>query len=194
MKHLILVIAILSGMAQAQQPANCLELKKVKITDHLLHQLGDTRAELTFKARNCRLLDIPEKPALTFESQPELTVTVNKVQLRDLDEESAGTGIAKAKEMLIEVKLSAWNMPVGEHQLRGIVTYQTVNNSGAITPESLAISLPFKVAPPKPPHQPNEFVEGLKTTGEILTAIVLSPVILVAMLIYCPISGNCPDC
>ena len=85
-------------------------------------------------------------------------------------------------------------LPVGEHQLRAIVSYQAVDRAGAIVPESLAISIPFKVAPPKPPEKPNEFVEGLKKTGVVLVEIAAIPVFLVWALIYCPISGQCPEC
>src|SRR5215470_1230936 len=153
MKHLILVIAILTAVAaQAQQPGNCLKLKKVKIDHHMLHQQDETVAQLTFKARNCSLLTGREKPDFTFADEPGLFVGVKDIRFGEADENAAG----RTKEMSVSVKLIASvSLPVGEHELRGIVKYQAVGSAGTITPESLAITIPFKVAPPKPPEKPN---------------------------------------
>lgn len=191
MKHLILVIAILTAAAQlqAQQPASCLELKKIKIDHHLLHQQGETQAELTFKARRCSVLQGPEKPDLAFASEPGISVQVREVTFIPVDDRSSG----RAKEMRVSVRLVASpETLVGEHQLHGIMKYQIANSAGDVTPESLAISIPFKVAPPK--SDKNEFVEGLKTTGLVLAEIAAAPVFLVFMMIWCPISGECPTC
>lgn len=198
MKHLILIIAILTGsthvVAQAQQFAHCLELKNVKLASHVLHQWGDTRAELTFKARNCQVVDAPQRASIVWETQPGLRAEVSSVGLEDIDQQSAHQPPFRAGKMTITVKLDAVNPPVGEHELRGIVTYQAVNSAGVTATESLPISMQFKVGPPKQPEKKNEFVEGLKTTGEVLAGIALTPVVLVMLLIYCPISGECPTC
>ena len=199
MKHLVVVIAILGTLGfahgQGQPSGNCLELKKVKIADHVVHQWGDTRAELTFKAKNCRVIDTPERATVTWETQPGLAVQVSSIGLEDIDQQSAHHPPFQAGEMTITVNLEAWrDLAVGEHELRGIVTYQAISSSGVIATESLPISLHFEVAPPKPPKGKNEFVEGLKTTGEVVAGIALLPVFLVVMLVYCPISGECPDC
>jgi len=190
MKHLILIVAMLVASARAQQagPANCLQLQRVKVDHHLLHQQGETVAELTFKARNCYVVAAAEKPDLAFAAEPGLFVLVKDLSFKHEDEQNPG----RAKEMFVSVTLSAsLTVPVGEHQLRGIIKYQTVNSAGDVTPESLAIAIPFKVAPPKVEHPWRaEFRDGLELFGEVLVGIVVLPI----MLIYCPLSGQCPTC
>ena len=90
------------------------------------------------------------------------------------------------------VNLTAWpTFPVGEDSLHAMVTYQRLDASGAVVPEALAVQIPFKVAPPKPPHkEASGFLRGLEITGEVIVAIPL----VVAMMIWCPISGTCPSC
>jgi len=205
MKRLILMTALLAGIAQAQPRAKCLELKKVKIDHHLLHQWGEIRAELTFKTHNCHLVANPGTPTLTFASRPGLSVNVEKVRFGHTDEPgdgapATGASIAKAKELSVALKLSATpTVLVGEHELQGIVSYQTVNSAGDVTPESLAIAIPYKVAEPLPVRgEHSKFVPGLQDAGrstlEIVGGIVLLPFILPFVLIWCPLSGQCPDC
>ena len=192
MKHLILAISILAaGISQAQEAAKCLTLSKVKLQHHVLHQEDENMAELTFRTHKCHVLEGPEKPGITFAAEPGLYVLVNEVRFTH-DEAQTGGG---AKEMRVSVKLVASaTMPVGEHQVRGIVSYQTASIAGTIAPESLAISIPFKVAPPRPPARKNGFVKGLKSTGVVLAEIALVPIWLLWVLVYCPISGDCPTC
>jgi hypothetical protein len=192
MKHLILAITILAaGTSQAQEATKCLALTKVKLEHHLLHQQDENLAELTFKAHKCYVLEGPEKPGITFAAEPGLYVFAKDVRFTH---EEAQTG-GGTKEVRVSVKLLASDtIPVGEHQVRGIVNYQTAGAEGTIAPESLAISIPFKVAPPRPPARKNGFVKGLKSTGMVLAEIALVPIFLVWMLVYCPISGDCPTC
>jgi hypothetical protein len=198
MKHLILIIAILTGsaqvFAQAQQSSHCLELKKVKVSNHVLHQWGETSAELRFQARNCQVVDAPQRASIVWETQPGLKAEVTSVGLEEIDQQSAHQTPFMAGKMTITVKLDAVDPPVGEHELRGTVTYQAVNSAGVTATESLPISMQFKVGPPKQPEKKNEFVEGLKTTGEVVAGVALLPVFLIVTLVYCPISGECPTC
>ena len=191
MKHLILAITILAaGTSQAQEAAKCLALTKVKLEHHLLHQQDENVAELTFKAHKCQVLEGPEKPGITFAAGPGLYISVKDVSFTHQEAQTGGG----AKEMRVSVTLWASPaMPVGEHQVRGIVSYQTVSAGGTIAPESLAISIPFKVAPPRPARK-NGFVKALKSTGVVLAEIALVPIFLLWALIYCPISGDCPTC
>ena len=201
MKYLILFIAILACSAQAQQqPANCLQLKKVKI-EHPLHQEGVTWAELTLKTKDCSVVEDHDRTTVTFASKPGLDVTLQDIGFKRSDDHSGGNSPAEVKEISVTLRLLASSeLPVGESKLHGVLTYLAVNPAGAISPETLAFDIPFKVAPPKPykPYKPQDepsaFVEGLKQTGVIaLEAVAIVPILLF-MLIYCPISGNCPTC
>ena len=194
MKHMILVIAVLAGSAQAQQqPANCLELKKVKIADHVLHQQGQTQAELTLKVKNCSIVEEHAQTTVTFESKPGLDITLDDIAFRRFDDGSVGESSTKVKEVSVSLKLTASpDLPVGESTLHGMLTYQAANG-GVGAPETLDFNVPLKVAPPKPyqpPKKPSGFVKGLEIAAEIVVGIPL----LLVMMIWCPISGECPDC
>ena len=97
------------------------------------------------------------------------------------------------KEIAVSLKLTASpDLPVGESTLHGMLTYQAAKG-GVVAPETLAFSVPLKVAPPKPyqpPNEPSGFVKGLEIVGEIVVGIPL----LLVMMIWCPISGECPNC
>jgi hypothetical protein len=57
----------------------------------------------------------------------------------------------------------------------------------------VALDVPVKVAPlpqEKPVTEPNGFMKGLEVVGEIVVGIIILPI----MLIYCPLSGQCPSC
>jgi hypothetical protein len=195
MKHLILVIAILAGAAsaQAQQSTNCLELKKIKLAGHTLHQQGSTQATLILKVKNCEIIEDHRQTAVAFESRPGLDVTLDDIAFHR--PENPGEGANRVEEIAVVLTLTASpELPLGESTLRGVLTYQAVRNGAAVAPQGQAIAIPLKVAPPKPPKQKNEFVEGLKSTGEFVAGIALLPVFLVITLVYCPISGECPNC
>src|SRR5215471_3870670 len=194
MKHLLTVLTVMaSWTAQAQQPGSCLKLSKIRIADHLLHQYGETRAELTFKARNCYVIE-GHPVVVTFEDKPSLQAVVTGTGFSNFDQESVGTATVKAREMSLAVTLKALpSLPVGEHSLHAMVTYQRLDNSGAVKSETVAIQIPFKVAPPKaysPVKEHSGFLKGLQITGEIVAGIPL----LLVMMVWCPISGNCPTC
>jgi hypothetical protein len=195
---LLLIVVLASCAAQAQQPANCLQLKKVKIADHVLHQEGATWAELTLKAKDCSVVEEHDRTTVTFASRPGLDVTPQDIGFKRSDDESGGNPPASVKEVTVTLRLIASpDLPLGESTMHGMLTYLAVNGAGAVSPETLAFDIPLKVAPPKPykPHdEPSAFMKGLKQTGVIaLEAIVVVPVMLF-MLIYCPISGECPTC
>ncbi len=199
---LLLVIAIATCAAHAQQPTPCLKLSKVKIDRHVLHQQDETMAQLTFKTHGCYVLHGNELPVMTFETKPELDVTLSNTRFAQLDPSSAGTATEKAQEMLVSLKLIASpDLAVGEHTLRGLLTCNVADKSGNVSSETLAIAIPFKVAPHKPyqnvalpdngrPHQDSAFVHGLKIAGMIVVGIPL----FIAMIIWCPISGQCSTC
>lgn len=198
----VLLIALACGAAQAQQPVPCLRLSKIVIPNHAVRQQQDTVARLTFKARNCAIAEVRDRTVATFESSPGLDVAVSEVGFKHMDEARAATGVAKARELSLSLKLSASpDLAVGEHTLHGLLIYQVMDGSGNPASETLLISFPFKVIPHKPykkvalqdygrPHQDSAFVHGLKTAGMVM---VLIPVV-VFMLVWCPISGTCPTC
>lgn len=196
-----LLIGLVCAAAQAQQTAPCLKLSKVLIANHVVRQQEDTIAKLIFKARNCAVAEARDRTVPTFESSPGLEVSVSDLLFMDLEEE-AGTGITVARQVSLSLKLSASpDLPVGEHTLRGLLSYQVIDSSGNPAPETLAIGFPFKVAPHKPykevalpdygrPQQESGFVHGLKIAAMIVVGIPL----VLAMMIWCPISGDCPTC
>jgi hypothetical protein len=199
----VLLIALACGTVQAQQqPVPCLSLSKVVISNHAVRQQEDTVVRLTFKARNCAIAELRDDTEAIFESLPGLDVTVSEVGFKHTDEGRVATGVVKARELSLSLKLSASpDLAVGEHTLHGLLTYQVMDGSGNPAPEALVISFPFKVIPHKPykkvalpdygrPHQDSAFVHGLKTAGMV---IVLIPVV-VFMLVWCPFSGTCPTC
>jgi hypothetical protein len=198
----VLLIALVCAAAQAQQPVPCLSLSKVVVSNHAVRQQEDTVARLTFKAKNCAIAEVGDSTIATFESSPGLDVAVSEVGFKHMDEARAATGVAKARELSLSLKLSASpDLGVGEHTLHGLLTYQVIDASGNPAPEALTISFPFKVIPHKPykkvalpdygrPHQDSAFVHGLKTAGMIVALIP----IFAFMLVWCPLSGTCPTC
>lgn len=200
---LLLIVVLASCVAHAQQPANCLQLKKVKIADHVLHQEGVTWAELTLKAKDCSVVEEHDRTTVTFASKPGLDVALQNIGFKSSDDEGRGNPPAKikVKEVTVTLRLLASSdLPLGESTMHGMLTYLAVNRAGAVSPETLAFDIPLKVAPPKPyepykPHgEPSGFMKGLKQTGVVaLGAIIIVPLMLF-MLIYCPISGECPTC
>jgi hypothetical protein len=203
MKHMILLIAILACSAQAQQQsANCLQLKKVKIS-HILHQEGVTWAELTLKTKDCSVVEEHDRLTVTFASKPGLDVTLQDIGFKRSDDGNGANSPAevKVKEVSVILRLVASpDLPVGENTLHGMLSYRAVNHTGAVSPETLAFDIPLKVAPPKPykpykPHdEPSAFMKGLQQTGVIALEAIIAVPALLFMLIYCPISGDCPTC
>jgi hypothetical protein len=194
------LIALACGAAQAQQP--CLRLSKVVISNHFVRQQEDTVAKLTFKTRNCAIAEVRDGTSVMFESLPGLDVVVSEVGFKHTDNARAATGVVKAQELSLSLKLLASpDLAVGEHTLRSFLAYQVIDGSGNPAPEAQMISFPFKVIPHKPykkvalpdydrPHQDSAFVHGLKTAGMVVAVIP----ILIFMLVWCPFSGTCPTC
>ena len=189
----LLLIALACGAAQAQQ-APCLELRKVTITNHVLHRQGETEAKLKFKTRNCYVVQGQEQPSATFESKPDLDVAVNSIGFRDFDQTSVGTSAVKARELSLSLRLAASPaLPTGEHNLRAMLNYRVARADGTITPETLAFDIPFKVAPAKLPDlnkEPSAFVKGLEIAGIVVIAIP----VYVILLVSCLVSGQCGSC
>jgi len=190
MKHLILVIAILAGanQSQAQPTADCLELKKVKISDHVLHQQGWTQATVTFKVKDCEIIEDHQQTTVQFESPRGLDVTLDDIAFRRPDNPAQGASSNQVKEMTVTLKLAAspW-LPAGETTLRGMLTYRTVSG-GAVVAKTIGLSIPLKIAPPERDHPVREgFRNALVVVAEIVGGIVFLPV----WLIYCPISRQC---
>jgi hypothetical protein len=195
----LLLIALACGAAQAQQP--CLSLSKVVISNHVVRQQEETVAKLTFKTRNCAIAEVRDGTSVMFESLPGLDVAVSEVGFKRTDEARAATGIAKARELSLSLKLSASpDLAVGERTLHGFLTYQVIDGSGNPAPEAQMISFPFKVIPHKPykkvalpdygrPHQDSAFVHGLKTAGMIVEGIPL----FILLALMC-LTGNCWEC
>jgi hypothetical protein len=195
----VLLIALACGAAQAQQP--CLSLSKVVISNHVVRQQEETVAKLTFKTRNCAIAEVRDGTSVMFESLPGLDVAVSEVGFKRTDEARAATGIAKARELSLSLKLSASpDLAVGERTLHGFLTYQVIDGSGNPAPEAQMISFPFKVIPHKPykkvalpdygrPHQDSAFVHGLKTAGMIVEGIPL----FILLALMC-LTGNCWEC
>jgi hypothetical protein len=198
----VLLIALACGAAQAQQPVPCLRLSKIVISNHVVRQQEDTVARLTFKARNCAIAEVSDRTIATFESLPGLDVAVSEMGFKHTAEARAATGIVKVRELSLSLKLSASpDLAVGERTLHGLLIYQVIGAPGNPAPETLLISVPFKVIPHKPykkvalpddgrPHQESGFVHALKTAGMFVALIP----IFVFMLVWCPISGTCPTC
>ena len=189
MKHIlpfVLALTLLPIASRAQEPQTCLELKKVKIDGRVLRQLESTQAALIFKVRNCEIIEERGQTSVVFESIPGLDVTVEDVAFRRQE------GGNHVNEVRVTLKLTASpDLLIGETTLHGMLTYQAVR-AGIAAPTTVSLSIPFKVVlpPAKQPNQSNVFVNGLKIAGEIVVGIPL----LLFMMIYCPISGQCPDC
>lgn len=195
MKNLLILLVITASWTAQAQQASCLKLSKIRIADHLLHQAGETRAELIFRARDCYVVSGHESPTMTFEDKPGLQAQVAATGLGHFDQESVGTTMVKAREMSVVINLTAWpTFPLGEHSLHAMVTYKRLDSSGAVVPETIAVQIPFKVAPPKPYNPDHKersgFIKGLELAGEIVLAV---PALLI-MAIWCPLSGTCPTC
>lgn len=190
MKKSILLIIALATAAQAQQPAPCLKLAKVDIPGHALGQQESTIARLTFKAHGCAVADLHGYTTATFESSPGLNIAVNDIEFKDSDKTSTSSGIQKAQQVFLLLKLSTSpDFALGEHTLHGLLTYQAIDSSGNPAPETLEIAVPFKVVPLKA-HQESAFVQGLQIAG---IAVVWIPLMIVLGL-ECLFTGNCWDC
>jgi glucose/arabinose dehydrogenase len=196
MKHLILLIVVMAGAAAhaQQQPANCLKLKKVKLPQHVLHQRTQVLAEVTLKVKNCHIVEDHQQTTVTFESKPGLDVTLDEVAFRRPKDAGVGESSTNVKEVVLLLTLAASpDFPVGKTTLHGMLTYQAVGNGGAVAPETVALDVPVKVAPlpqEKPLTERNGFMKGLEVVGEIVVGIIILPI----LLIYCPLSGQCPSC
>src|ERR1051326_1141968 len=189
---LVFIVMLVSCAAHAQQqPANCLELKKVKIPQHVLHQHGQIQAEGTLKVKNCYIVEDHQQTTVTFESKPGLDVTLDDVAFRRPKNAGVGESSTNVKEVAVLLNLAASpDFPVGETTLHGMLTYQAVRNGAAVAPETVALDVPLKVAPfaPEEPFtEPNGFMKGLEVVGENVVGIIALPI----MLIYCPLSGEC---
>lgn len=201
MKRSILLLIALTAAAQAQQPAPCLKLSKVNITDHALRQQESTIARLTFKAQHCAVAGLRDSTGASFESLPGLDISVSDVGFKLSNETPTIIGIQKAQELSLFLNLSASpDLTVGEHALHGLLTYQAIDASGNPALETLAISFPFKVVPHKPyktvapldfgrPHKESPFMHGLKITGMVIVAVPIFIVLAVQCLF-----GNCWEC
>jgi hypothetical protein len=193
---LISLIALAACTAQAQQP--CLKLKKVKI-EKQLRQYDATLVRLTFAAKDCDILTDSlgkQTPTLDLDQAPAgITARLEAVEAHRVDQSTVGTGTLKAREISTIITLTSLApSAVGDFTLFGTLHYNTVDSAGTIKPESLAFLFPFQVAPPKQQAEKNSFAEGLKKTGIVAAQIIVAPVLILFMLIYCPISGQCPDC
>ena len=179
MKHLILVIAVLAGSAQAQQqPKSCLELKKVKVAHHVLRQHGQTQAELTLKVKNCEIVEQRQQTTVTFESKPGLDVTLQSVAFRHFDESAPGHSATEIREVVLFLDLAAsTEFPVGESTVHGMLTYQALDGGSAV-PRNVALNFLLKVAP-LPPGKPikkhSAFVNGLERIGWFFVIIFICP-------------------
>jgi hypothetical protein len=69
--------------------------------------------------------------------------------------------------------------------VRAVVAYKVEDKAGNVSPETLAVAIPVKVAPPY--KAPSDFVKALRIAGEIVMAIPL----YLTILFYCP---ECPNC
>jgi hypothetical protein len=197
-----LLIGFACAAACAQPSVPCLRLSRVAIANHSLRQQEDTVVTLTFKARNCAVAELRDRTTAAFESSPGLDIALSDVGFKDLDDTRTSTGIQKARELSLSLKLSASpDLAVGEHTLHGLLSYQVIDASGNPTPETLAIGFPFKVAPYKPyekvalpdngrPHQESAFVHGLKIAGMIVVGIPL----FIVLAVLCLTTGNCWEC
>jgi len=189
MKRILLFICVLMFApiaSRAQGPPKCMELKKVKIEGHVLRQMESTQAVLIFKVRNCEIIEERGQTSVIFESIPGLDVTVEDVVFRRQE------GGNRVNEVRVTLKLTASpDLLIGETTLHGMLTYQAVRARIA-APTTVSLSIPLKVGLPlaKQPNQSNAFVNGLKIAGEVVVGIPL----LLFMMVYCPISGQCPDC
>jgi len=200
MKRSILLVIVLAAAAHAQQAVPCLSLSKV--TDNAVTQEENTIAELTFNAQNCAVLYSPDRTTATFESEslPGLEFSVVHFIFRDEMPASAGNQKARKLSLLLRLSPSA-DFAVGEHTLHGLLTYQVIDASGNPAPETLAIDVPFTVAPHQPhqavappiigsPQEESGFLNGLKTAGMVIVGI---PIFIVRALV-CTFSGNCSEC
>jgi hypothetical protein len=85
--------------------------------------------------------------------------------------------------MLVSLRfIASPDLAVGEHTLRGLLTYNVADKSGNVSSETLAIAIPFKVAPPVVHKQRSAFMKGLARTGQIIVEIPM----LLLMLVVCP--------
>jgi len=192
---LVFIVMLVSCAAHAQQqPANCLKLKKVKLPQHVLHQRTQVLAEVTLKVKNCLIVEDHQQTTVTFESMPGLHVTLDDVVFQRPKDAGVGESSTNVREVVLLLNLAASpGLLVGETTLHGMLTYQAIRNGAAVAPETVALDVPLEVAPPvheKLFQEPNAFVKGLEVFGEIVVGIIALPI----MLIYCPLSGQCPDC
>jgi hypothetical protein len=166
----------------------------VKILQHVLHQRTQVLAEVTLQVKNCYIVEDHQQTTVTFESMPGLYVTLDDVAFQRPKDAGAGESSTNVKEVAVWLKLAASpDFPVGKTTLHGMLTYQAVGNGGAVAPETVALDVPVKVAPlpqEKPLTERNGFMKGLEVAGQIVVGIIILPI----MLIYCPLSGQCPSC
>jgi|ERR1051326_83346 hypothetical protein len=163
MKHLILIVAILSSMAQAQQSVPCLKLSKVKIDGKVLHQNSATRVDLAFEGKHCYVFNgAPDQarawPDFDIPSAPGVSVEIGGTEAARFDQSTVSAGILRAQEVSVTLNVIAQpGLELGEHKLPGQVRYKVMDGLGNVSEETLAFEVPLKVDKPKTTPTANSY-------------------------------------
>lgn len=189
-RFFVLLIGLACAAAQAQQTP-CLKLTKVKVADHVLHQNGVTRIELTFEGRHCYVsggsLGLPyQRPVVDVESGRGLIAEFKYISASRLNETPVGLGVLRAQELSAILNVIATDgLDLGEHKLPGRIHYAVVDSQGNMSDETLNFEVPIKVAPPVKPPGPS-FSERHPVWAKVLLPfeiIALFPLWILAGLI-----------
>ncbi len=149
MKTLFVLLMALAAGAHAQQPTPCLKLKKTEIEKRVLHQNGATQATLTFEGKHCYVLNESKNigrqgPVLEITTPSGMSVTVESVGVVPLGPAEV---LSKPRQFAAKLNLTATpEAALGRHSLPVLVHYQVMDGLGNIHDETLAFSVPVKVA------------------------------------------------
>lgn len=165
MKALFVLLMALATGAHAQQPTQCLRVKKIKVEKRVLHQNDAAQATLTFEGKHCFVLDESKNigmQGLVFKITPPpgISATVESVGVVPFDPTEVRSADFKAGQLEVNLNLTATpEAALGRHSLPVLAHYQVLDSLGNVHHETLAFHVPIKVAPAehiRPPVPPFE--------------------------------------
>jgi hypothetical protein len=152
MKTLFVLLLALATGARAQQPTPCLKVTKIKVEKGVLRQDGATQATLTFEGKHCYVLTESKNigrqgPVLEVTTPPGISASVESVGVVLFDSAKVRLADFKAGQIAANLNLAATpEAALGRHSLPVLVYYQVMDTMGNVHDETLAFSVPVKVA------------------------------------------------
>lgn len=179
MKYLILLIAMLTVVAEAKEPvSSCLRVKDV--STEKIRQGKETYVWLTLESSCPVVMESPDRlPVFEFQDDHGLWVTPKRTEWFQ-------SGIY----VLVKVG-AAEDAALGNQTLHGLMHYKSLV-SGSYSDETLPLDLPVHVLKPKTTntleHQNPVWVQDIANVGIGIAIVVFFPVV---MILYMVGNGAC---